>query len=391
MSKSTNKIAHRKIVNSIRQVDQEEWNSVAKSKNIYLSFAYLNALEMAMNNEMDFYYSISYTADNTPVLIAAFQIVRYVDKRAHNGNRFSCIISKAKSRLFTFNVVVCGNVFSDGENGFLFSEKMDKAEAIKELEFVSKAVQDITKKADKKASIVLFKEFWVKDDNFGIHFKRKKFREFMIDVNMVLKLQTNWLNMEDYLSSLKKKYRSRAKSVMRNSETLELKSLTTEEIISNSVRIKELFNNVVEKASFKFGRINVEAFINLKSALGEQFVFRGAFLNNQLVGFSTAICNNHAYEANYVGIDYEVNEDKEIYQRLLYDFIELAIERKASELHLGRTSELIKSAVGAVPENMNLYAKHNNRMHNIALKPIFHFIAPSKFELRQPFKTELSD
>jgi hypothetical protein len=391
LSKSTNKIAHRKIVNSIRQVDQEEWNSVAKSKNIYLSFAYLNALEMAMNNEMDFYYSISYTADNTPVLIAAFQIVRYVDKRAHNGNRFSCIISKAKSRLFTFNVVVCGNVFSDGENGFLFSEKMDKAEAIKELEFVSKAVQDITKKADKKASIVLFKEFWVKDDNFGIHFKRKKFREFMIDVNMVLKLQTNWLNMEDYLSSLKKKYRSRAKSVMRNSETLELKSLTTEEIISNSVRIKELFNNVVEKASFKFGRINVEAFINLKSALGEQFVFRGAFLNNQLVGFSTAICNNHAYEANYVGIDYEVNEDKEIYQRLLYDFIELAIERKASELHLGRTSELIKSAVGAVPENMNLYAKHNNRMHNIALKPIFHFIAPSKFELRQPFKTELSD
>lgn len=391
LSKQHTQIGSRKIVNSIRKLNQAEWDSVAKSKNIYLSFAYLEALEEAMKSEMDFYYSVSYDQKENPVLISAFQLVKYIDKRAHTGSSFDCLISKAKSKLFTFNVIVCGNVFSDGENGFLFTDHLSKTDAIKELEIVSKEIQRTTKEVNKRASIVLFKEFWVKADNFGQDFKRKNFREFMIDVNMVLTIQTNWNNLEDYLASLKKKYKSRARSVYRNSSKLTIKSLNFDEITANSARIDQLFSNVVEKANYKFGRINVQAFINLKKALGDQFIFRGAFLNDEMVGFSTGICNNKAFEANYVGIDYDLNEDNCIYQRLLYDFIELAIERKSAELHLGRTSELIKSAVGAVPEQMNLYAKHSNRIHNIALKPIFHFIAPSKFELRQPFKTELSN
>jgi hypothetical protein len=71
---------------------------------------------------------------------------------------------------------------------------------------------------------------------------------------------------------------------------------------------------------------------------------------------------------------------------MLYDFVELAISKKARELRLGRTAEEIKSSIGAEPINMKLYVKHGNKISNKLLKPIIESIAPGEFELRRPFK-----
>ena len=71
---------------------------------------------------------------------------------------------------------------------------------------------------------------------------------------------------------------------------------------------------------------------------------------------------------------------------MLYDFVNLAIDRKTKELRLGRTAEEIKSCIGAEPVNMKLYIKHGNRIFNKLLDPIVSSITPSKFELRMPFK-----
>jgi hypothetical protein len=364
---------------------------VVEKRNIYLSYGYLKALEESMKDEIDFYYSISYNQNDEPVLVSAFQIVTFTDKRKHKPNQVISCVSRAKSKLFTFNVLVCGNVFSDGENGFIYSDSLSKTNAINEMVVVSKQIKKQSNRANKKANLFLFKEFWAKENTYGKLFKNHSFREFMIDVNMILPIHDTWSNLDEYLFSLKTKYRTRAKSVYKKSKELVFKDFSSQEILENGDKIELLFNNVAEKSNFNFGKIKPLAFAKLKEELGDQFILRGAFCKGELIGFSTALCNNNILEANYVGIDYEHNNTYAIYQRLLYDYIEQAISLKAKELHLGRTSELIKSAIGAVPENMNLYAKHNNTIHNMVLKPIFHFISPSKFELRKPFKQEFSN
>lgn len=391
MSETESIITTRKIATSITEFDKKNWNKVVDGTNIYLSFGYLKALEESMKKDIDFYYSVSYNQSNDPVLVSAFQIVTFTDKRKHKPNQVISCVSRAKSKLFTFNVMVCGNVFSDGENGFIYSNCLTKANAIDEVVIVSKEIKKQSKRADKKASIVLFKEFWAKENTYGKLFKNHSFREFMIDVNMILPIHKSWSNMDEYLFSLKTKYRTRAKGVFKKSKDLNFKDFTSQEIIENSKEIEILFNNVAEKSNFSFGKIKPIAFAKLKEELGSGFILRGAYCNGELIGFSTALLNNNVLEANYVGIDYRHNNTYAIYQRLLYDYIEQAIQLGAKELHLGRTSELIKSAIGAVPENMNLYAKHNNAIHNLALKPLFHFISPSKFELRKPFKQEFSN
>ena len=217
MSKNSRKIVKRKIVSSIQFLDEDLWSTITQNENIYLSYSYLSALEDTIKEEIDFYYSISFDDQNNPVLAASFQVVHFSDKKKRK-NSFHDTYCLIKNKILSFNILVCGNVFSDGENGFLFTDSVSKKEAIIELSIITEEIKAISKKNKKKLPVVLFKEFWAKEDTYTKSFKKQSFREFMIDVNMVLPIHESWNNLDDYLFSLKTKYRTRAKSVYKKSK-----------------------------------------------------------------------------------------------------------------------------------------------------------------------------
>lgn len=378
---------NRKVLSTVSDIPQEDWNKVADNRNIYLSIAYLDALESALKDQMQFRYVISYSDVGEPVLIAVYQLVVFVDKRRQYSQdlcKLSYHIHKKIADVFTINVLVCGNVFCDGENGFLSrgisqNEAMDKVADITESLKREPSIKE-------KSSITLFKEFWPASISYSDRLKTKSYRDFMIDVNMVLRYHESWKTMDDYLASMKTKFRTRAKSVFSKSKKLQVNDFLVEDIERNAERIEELFGNVLEKSDFSFGSLNAQAFANLKRNLGNDFSFRAAWLDDRLVGFSTALFNRNVIEANFVGLDYDFNKELSVYQRFLYDYVEQGLNRGVAELQLGRTAELVKSQIGALPTNMKLYAKHRKGVSNFLLKPIIQSISPSEFELRVPFK-----
>ena len=115
-------------------------------------------------------------------------------------------------------------------------------------------------------------------------------------------------------------------------------------------------------------------------------MFKGYFLNQELIGFATSFIQENAVEAFHVGFDYSYKKSHNIYQRMLYDYVNLAINKKVSELRLGRTAETIKSCLGAQPVEMKLYVRHRNSISNTLLKPFADIISPNDFEIRNPFK-----
>ena len=95
-----------------------------------------------------------------------------------------------------------------------------------------------------------------------------------------------------------------------------------------------------------------------------------------------AIC-----DANFIGLDYSYNKNYKLYQRMLYDYVEMSIQRKCKELRLGRTAETIKSVVGAKPVPMKLFARHRNCIPTKLLRLVLGAIKPVSYEIRSPFKT----
>lgn len=380
------------VYDSIQSINRKDWCVVADERNIYLSYDYLISLETAMKGEMEFFYNISYNHAGKPILIAALQLVKFVDKRRAYSEalcKLSYHLHKKLIDVFTINVLVCGNVFSDGENGFLWTSELTTEEAMDEICRVVEELKE-EKNIKEKASITLFKEFWPTSSVYSDRLKQRSYRDFMIDVNMILELQDTWDSMDDYLASMKTKFRTRAKSVFKKSAELTIKTLDESEIIANRNRISELFGNVIEKSDFSAGRLNTDVFALFEAHLNDKFLMRAFYLNDEMVGFSTAFSNGDVFEANYVGLDYRYNAEYAVYQRILYDYVEQSLRYGSKELHLGRTAELIKSSIGALPKNMTLYAKHRNSVHNILLKPIIQSISPSEFELRKPFKESLT-
>lgn len=373
------------IVHSIYHINKGDWESVLKNQNIYLSFEYLRALEESMKSDMSFFYIISYDHEQNPLLISYFQLVTFKDKRNNNTQKLLKHLGKSDGEHVSINLLVGGNVFADGENGFIKASTLSNQDAIREVTSIAQEIKSDLKR-QQKLSIILFKDFFPTSNEYSIYFKNQCYASFMLDVNMVMSIDPNWQDMGGYLSSLKAKFRTRANKTFKKSTDLVIKSLSVKEILDQNKHILNLFVNVLNKSDFNYGTIKPVAFAKIKEGLKDNFSFRAFFYLDKLVGFSTAFFHKNIMEANYVGLDYTYNYDLDIYQRILLDYTEQAILKEAHELHLGRTSELIKSALGAKPINMTLYGKHKNFISNLLLKPVFNSISPSDYELRKPFK-----
>ena len=393
-NKTTDVILNKRTVfSSITDIPSSDWNKVQNGRNIYLSLPYLSALEQGMGGELNFFFSISYNAQDEPVLIAVFVRVKFVDKRKRFGDSVFKLRFPFKKKLensLSIKALACGNVFSAGENGMLWTDKIQAQDAFEEVERVHQILMT-EHDANKEVSLRVFKDFWPQTVPSANRLIEKGFFDFKIDVNMVLKIHEDWKTINDYLMSMKTKFRTRANAVYRKSAPLTIKALNAQDILEESEHIVRLFDSVLEKSDFHIGTMNPKTFAACKKNLGDNFIFTAYYMGEKMLGFSTAFRNAASFDANYVGLDYSYNEQYDIYQRILYDYVEEAMKAKAPELQFGRTSELIKSAVGAEPRDMTIYIKHKRKLSNIILKKVIQSVAPSPFELRKPFKANFKN
>lgn len=350
---------------------------------------YLKALEQSLSASVDFLFVLAKTQENVPILAGVFQLASFTYKKGAQANLLLKLFQDCKNSDESVSIkgLICGNIFATGAHGYAHTDLISKQSAC---ELMAATAQTIKNDAayDALFSVLLFKDFASENARQAEILKDFKYRDFQADVVMQLKLQPSWASFSDYLHSMKAKYRTKANSAYKKSQALTIQSLTVSQIVENESRLRALFENILSKSDYQYGEHYPNSFKALKESLGEAFICKGAFLDGELIGFSTAFENGTSLEASYVGIDYEHNTKYAVYERLLYDYVEEAIQRNVAQLHLGRTSELIKSALGAVPTEMTLFVKHRSKLKNALLKPIVDTISPSEYQLRRPFKTE---
>jgi hypothetical protein len=148
-----------------------------------------------------------------------------------------------------------------------------------------------------------------------------------------------------------------------------------------------LYQKVVANANFNLSHFNLKTFKDLKELLEDNYIIRSYWLNNKMVGFISGVINQKSLDAHFVGIDYLLNREHAIYQRMLYNYIEIGINKKLHTINFGRTASEIKSSVGAVPEDLTIYLRHKKGITNKFLRLLLQRIQPSTFQQKFPFKT----
>ena len=214
--------------------------------------------------------------------------------------------------------------------------------------------------------------------------KHSDYNKVEVEEEMVLDIRQDWQTLDDYIASLRKKYRNKVKGILAKSSSLDIRSLDTEYIDAHSSELQKLFDQLVVSSRFKGPVFNVLSFASLIT----QGYMRvdGYFLDGKLIGFSSEMHDNDLMYSYFVGFDKDLNLSFPIYGRILIENIANAIKSNKSRLILGRTANEYKSNFGAFPIKSYVYIRARNSILRTILKPIYKKLRIRSWQIRSPFK-----
>lgn len=375
---------------SIDEISADVWSALDCEQNLYFNKKFLKCIE-ENHPKITFFYIILLDKNKKPSAFASIQIIDfYFETVQNNSKNLTERLKSFGQKLSLFpdkkplKLLICGNTFVSGEHGIFIEKNQNKKISIKEL------AKEILKfsNTDKKLKIdaFLLKDF--KQESLFITDELKDFNyhPFSIEPNMVLDIDENWENFDGYLAAMKTKFRGKAKKAMQLSSALIIDDVTLENIETQLPKMTALYKKVATKASFNLSDFNLATYKGFKENFGDQYILKTYWLHNKIVGFMSGIINKNSLDAHFVGIDYELNRTHAIYQRILYDYIQIAIEKNLKTINFGRTASEIKSSVGATPQDLTVYLRHKKSITNRILKLFLQRVQPTAFQQKFPFK-----
>lgn len=379
-------------------LEKNDWEKAVLPGNFFLGWEYLLAFEKLTPPNMAFHYGLLY--DGKKVLAAFyFQVVHltadeisYILQPITSASKIHTVGNSLREWLQKcredngFRILVSGNNFVSGEYGVSLNKAADPEKVFLALADTVKAITTNDRAAG-KISAILVKDFFQNTAIDGSDFLRKKrYHRFLVEPEMIISLDPLWKKFEDYLAAFSKKYRNRAKAVLKKTEILEVTELHGEALEKASAEIYQLYQNVFHRAKFRLSILHPDYFLEMKKKFPGTFHIYAYRENGKLVAFrSTFHLQNHL-EGHFIGIDYNVNEHLPLYQRTLYDFIQEGIEAGYKKVFLGRTAAEMKSTVGAEPHDLVCYIRHRNGLSNQVIRPFIDYLKPSPWVPRSPFK-----
>ncbi len=374
------------LESSIDELHGGAWDALVRDQDLYFQRRYLRGVQRGGPAEVQHRYAL-FSQDGQPVGVACFQVVRFVgpsvDPLLQDSPLARWVVRAAglDDGPLSLPVIVCGSTFNCGETGFHFAPQVSAQQALRHLAGALRRIR-----REQRASGALFKEFVPSSGPLAGNLPRAGYTELPTGGRMVLTLDPGWASFDDYLGSLKSKFRVKARRAYAKSRTLHVRPLDTAELQLYRVRMERLYAGVLDKAGYSLGRVGMGSLVQLRASLDSEMVVWGYFLHQELVGFMTAFQVGDSLDAHLVGFDYNENHAHSIYPRMLYDYLQIAIERGLSRVNYGRTAEQIKSTLGAEPVPTRCYLRHDNPLLNPFLGMITRSISSAEPALRQPFK-----
>lgn len=378
---------------SIDDID-EQWTSVSAEHDIFFSTEFLRCIEKCPATGIKPYYAIV-KEKQVAVGVIYFQskYVKLKENLRKPGLASKTVIQKltdpirhAVVNAINFETIVCGNLLLTGDYGFHFKEHISRNDQFYVVIKAANKLQTILQNQDKEPGLVLIKDFFASQTPVEGEYHHG-FTRFTVQPKMVLALDPKWKTMDDYMESLKSKYRVRARKAIEKSKVFTKKIFEIEDIAKHRDTIHQLYKNVSDQADFNAFVLHPQYFENLKQAFGKNMTFMTYWMDGQIIAFFTSIKNYDVLDAHFLGYEPSLNYEYQIYLNMLYDLTEEGILKRVSSVDMSRTAVEIKSTVGAVPHEMYLYLKHTNPFINKTVDSILTFVKPeNNYIIRSPFR-----
>lgn len=363
---------------------KDDWDKLIPPNHSLSSSCY-NIYEQASPENINYRFALV-TENDVPILGAIFQVIRIRPEnlRGTHKNKFTKHVTELMLNLHEILVLVNGNVYKDGLEGLYFDRTKLAPNQANEL--LNNCIDMIDKKDC--LSAVMLKDF----PSDLIPPSIPKSIKLDEDISMKFVLNPDWNSLQDYISSLSKKYMARAKKILLSGYEMTVKEFSSADIEANKTEIHALYNQVVSRQSFTFGHLNENYFPAVKTYLGAKLTLKGLYINEKLVGFYSTIDHDSELEVHYVGIDYDYNQSHNLYFNIHFWALEDAILKRKKTLEMGRTTLEAKAILGCKPHYNNTYLIFKNSFSEYCFGYFKKNLSESdSWKTRNPLKTVSSE
>ncbi len=373
---------------SIHLVHAVDWDAIVHGGSPYLLHAHLSALEDAMEERMAFRYAVFHDAHFEPLGVAAFQVLDLEDNGSGYGpalRKFGSVIGSRIVKELKVRSLLCGNAFHCGDHGAHFRTGVPIELRHQAVEMAMEHLRTAPA-APPRITALIWKDVPRNDNVACGQLEARGYHPLRMDQAMMMDVDSAWHDLDGYQAALTAKARTRARAILDRTSDIRITDLSSADVAGFAPVMQRQFEEVVARAPFVFGHFQVSVYAPWKELHGDRLRLRGLWLNDELVGFHAAFVVGDALDAQYVGIAHDHDRRHMLYQRVLLDVLDLALQLDLKRIHLGRTAEQAKSALGALPVDLLFHVKHRDRMANRLLGPFLRSVRPSGYEQRSPFR-----
>jgi len=383
------------LYSSLKDIAANQWNLGNESLPMSMNFNYLRMIEAEHSKELDFYYVLVQKQTQT-VGVLCFQMVNFKGayiknffrdevERGFFQNLFLRIFYKVVDR-FNWNLLTAGNIFFTGANGIYFHSEIDAEDRIR---IIHQAFQKAEKQSSKKVTAYMVNNIYDGEQPIMHQYlQTHQYAKYPVDPDMFMNFNPQWTKFQDYCDSLSSKYRVRMRKVLNQSNAVQKRILTLNELETYQAAIYQLYLNTAQKVELNLGYLMPGYFVKMATIWGDAFKIIGYFYVGKLVGFMSMLVDENIMDVNYMGLDYDVNFKLNLYNRMLLDLVALGIELRVKSMHLGRTATEMKSTIGANAKSMHIYLKATNGLFNKGMNFFQPYFGSPQYTLRSPFKTK---
>lgn len=362
-----------KIYNSIYDIESTEWDSII-GDDYLLKHSYLVHVERSLCTEYSYKYLGIYIDDEIVLATPLFTIDLDLGVMLEKGIVKSFIhkIRKIFKKAFYIKALVVGSPPSIGNFGVAIKKEKVTVEVMR---YFLKNVKKIMK--SQKRDMVLLKEI---PEKFYEEYKYlMETEQFNIGWDMPNNyINVAWMSDEEYLKTLRKKYRQSIKTSHKKLFKDDIKvnvEKRTDVCIGNTEY--EMFLNVLYKSEYIFEVLSYEYFREFVTVKELNSCIIAIKKGRKIIGYFL-VCDTKKNEisALFAGLDYKWNHEYDVYFNLFHQVILYAISSGKKRISFGQNTYEVKQRMGCKIEELYIGFYHKNFMLNKIMGKFINIILP---------------
>jgi predicted N-acyltransferase len=193
----------------------------------------------------------------------------------------------------------------------------------------------------------------------------------------------DFANFEDFCENLKSRKRYPIRRSQKKFDGSNLRIVQrlggdgVDELYTDDVH--RLYEAVFERAEVRLEKLEPEVFRELARRLPDNSAFTFVYQDDRIVAFAASVFTDRVFHQMFVGVDYDLNPEVDLYFNLFFHAIDFAFRQNVADIFVGQSADTFKQRkLGCYQVPLSFYIRGVDRATAFVIRRGFKLFFPPR-------------